>query len=125
VGQLHNADTVSIQCHNAGQRAASVQRAHSLPGSFRYYTLHTIGCQEHPLRALKNALNRTYGAPGLKEIARESWMVAGTETTPEERSCIPPRSTVPHDAPRETTTALRRRLPRKRRPPLPTMTPTC
>jgi len=32
-------------------------------------------------RALKNALNRAYGAPSPKEIARETWMVDDTETT--------------------------------------------
>ena len=31
-------------------------------------------------RALKNALNLSHGAPSLKEIAQESWMVGDTET---------------------------------------------
>lgn len=33
-------------------------------------------------RALKNAINRAYGAPSPREIARESWMVDDTETIP-------------------------------------------
>jgi len=35
-------------------------------------------------RALKNALNRSHGAPSLREIAQESWMVEGTKTTAED-----------------------------------------
>jgi hypothetical protein len=35
-------------------------------------------------RALENALNRAYGAPSPKEIARECWMVGDIETTAED-----------------------------------------
>jgi hypothetical protein len=35
-------------------------------------------------RALKNALNRAYGAPSPKDIARESWMVGDIETSLED-----------------------------------------
>lgn len=37
-------------------------------------------------RALKNALNRAYGAPSPKEIARETWMVEDTLTIPKDWS---------------------------------------
>lgn len=35
-------------------------------------------------RALKNALNRAYGAPSPREIAQETWMVDDVETIPED-----------------------------------------
>ena len=41
-------------------------------------------------RALKNALNRAYGAPSPREIARETWMVNDTETVPQDwTECTP------------------------------------
>jgi len=38
--------------------------------------------QRAETRALKNALNRSHGAPSPREIARESWMVDDTQTIP-------------------------------------------
>ena len=35
-------------------------------------------------RALKNGLNKSHGAPSAAEIARESWVVNGVETKPED-----------------------------------------
>jgi hypothetical protein len=35
-------------------------------------------------RALKNSLNRAYGAPSPREIAKETWMVGDVETTSED-----------------------------------------
>lgn len=44
-------------------------------------------------RALKNALNRSHGAPSPREIARESWMVGQTETiTSDWQECTPEMS---------------------------------
>jgi len=60
-------------------------------------------------RALKNALNRAYGAPSPKEVADETWMVDDVETVPKDWEDITPEMTV---AERDATArySARRRL---------------
>ncbi len=41
-------------------------------------------------RALKNALNRAYGAPSPREVAEETWKVEDTLTTPEDWTDVTP-----------------------------------
>lgn len=59
-------------------------------------------------RALKNALNRSHGAPSPREISRESWIVEDTETEPEDwEGCTPNMTPREREATAEYSAKLR------------------
>jgi len=68
-------------------------------------------------RALKNALNRSHGAPSPREIARESWMVGQTETIPSDwQECTAEMSPVARERLAAITAQERTRPPDTREP---------